>query len=281
MRHNAALLTLVFGLAACTDTIDHNTLDAALDLHLADTVAHEAQPADDAASPMLSIFIRGESTPTTFTDGYSGQTPKEYRMGLGRFDIMTSAADPSPVTVFDHGASPVEVDMLSKTLGGQAPIADLPAGTYTHGRVLLTMTSFTVAATVHIGAAVPGDLKVVVALSDTTVGGAAWSKGKATFTFAQQTLPAVVPPFPTTGGGAVVEEPGKTWLVFPFPAPITLSPTTASHTATIVYKVYQAFRWEDESKAGYAPGAFDVDPLAMSWEPLKNFGATGYAVELN
>lgn len=282
MRHTIALL-LTVALAGCDDSIAHTTdgaADAPLTTDASPDQLPDRAPVDGDTGAMLRIYIRGDTTPRTFTDGYAGQTPSLYHMGLGRFDIMTSATA-APVTVFDHGANPVEVDMLGKTLGGQAALASLPSGTYTHGRVLLTMTTFTVKATVHLGGAVAGDLAVTVALSDTTVGGTAWSKGKASFTFAQQTLPATVPPLPSTGGGMIVEEPGKTWLVFPFPTPLQVSAAAQDQSATIVYDVFESFRWQDQTTAGYSPNVFDVDPLALSWEQLKNFGATGYSVEIN
>lgn len=286
MRTCFAALALSLAAGCGTDTIEHGSLDgSAADggATTRETRPGEASAHDGGGDGTLSIWIRGDLTPASFGDGLAGQTPKPYTMGLGRFDLMTSSADPNPVTVFDHGAKPVEVDLLGLTLGGSAKLSALKGGSYGWGRVLLTSSTFTVATTVHVGIPVGGTIKVQTALSDTTLEGKAWTQGQTTFTFAagsfQQTLPAALPPLPTTGGGSVVQTGGKTWLVFPFPSPLSIGPSAKDHKATIVYKVFESFRWQDETKAGYAAKVFDVDGLALSFEPVKNFGATGYAIE--
>jgi hypothetical protein len=291
MRRIAITVGVAALLAACSkDVVDHRGDGLQRDLARGDggTRAERARDAEpDGAAGTIRIYIRGDTSPTTFSDGLAGQTPKEYRMGLGRYDILRSASDPSPVIVFDHGAKPVDVDMLGTTLGGSARTADLAAGVYTHGRVLLTSCAFTVAATVHRGGLpVAGDIRVLTALSDGTLEGKPWKQGETTFTFkagaAQQTVPGTLPALPSTGGGSVVQSGGRTWLLFPFPTPIAISPASPkSHKATIVYEVYESFRWEDESKAGYAPKVFDVDAGTLGFEPVRNFGATGYSVELD
>lgn len=291
------ILALASGilLSACGDErIDHATADGGAadrgaDLHA--TADGGAQPDRAAADPdgpaaggaEVRIYIEGDVSPMIIEDGASGQTPKSYTMGLGRFDVLRSADDPAPVTVFDHKEAPVEVDLLSRTLGGSARLADLPGGTYTHGRVLLTSARVTVAATVHLGLAVPGDLTILTALSDGTVGGKPMQQGQAEFTFqvgaAQQTVPGVVPALPTTAGGTIVQQQGQTWMIFPFPEPLTLSPAaTQDHAATITYRVFESFRWQDEDKPGYQTAVFDIDAATMSYEPVTNFGATAYAV---
>ncbi len=288
-----AALALLLGLVGCNETIDHHTVADASGreggVRLEGGAEARADAGRDArgeageggAPATLSIYIQGDTTPSTFSDGLAGQTPKEYAMGLGRFDLLRSPADPAPVVVFDHGSQPVEVDLLGLTLGGQARFADLPAGSYSHGRILLTMSRFKVAAQVHVGAmTVPGDISVVSALSDTTIEGKAWKQGETTFSFMTYTLPAVLPLLPTTGGGTVVQMNGQTWLVFAFPTPITIGPSAKDRKATIVYKVFESFRWQDETKPGYFQQQLDVDALGLSYEPVKSFGATGYGVDL-
>jgi len=290
MRSLTLVAALLLAAGCDSDTIEHGSLDGGS----ADGVGVDAGPdlgapdsaTADGAGATLSIYIRGDTTSKTFGDGLAGQTPKVYVMGLGRFDIMTSASDPAPVTVFDHGNAPVEVDLLSETLGGQGHIADLPAGSYSHGRVLLTMSRFTVDATVHAVAAFPGEIEVVAALSDTTISGKPWTQGQASFSFKSSggqpvTIPATLPPLPTTGGGTIVQQGGETWLVFPFPKPIDISPSSTSRRATIVYQVFESFRWQDQTKAGFQDDVFDVDALGLSFEAVKNYGATGYSVELD
>ena len=274
------LLTLTpFAGAGCDDPVKHFTDGASVD--------DGGAPAEGGASgQFLSIYVQGDKRPTTFTDGLSGQTPKDYKMGLARFELLRSATDNSPMTVFDHKDKPVMVDMLKKTLVGKADLATLTPGTYTHGRVLLTSCQFTVSATVHAGLALPGDIQVKAALSDTTMDGKPWKQGQTTFTFKAgaitQTVPGLLPPLPSTGGGSVVQKGGKTFMLFAYPAPIIVAPVaTRSYSGTMVYKVFESFRWQDETKPNYKKKVFDVDALAMTFELVKSFGATGYGVELN
>ena len=254
---------------------------------LTDGGAPDSFSATDGGAGLLRIYVQGDKRPTTITDKLSGQTPRDYKMGLGRFELMRSATDPSPLTVFDHQAKPGMVGMLGKTLVGQAELSKLTPGSYTRGRVLLTWCEFTVSATGHAaGLAVPGDIMVKAALSDTTHQGKAWKQGQATFTFKagalQQTAPGLLPPLPSTGGGAVVQQGGKTYMVFTYPAPIVIAPSAGkSYTGTMVYKVFESFRWQDETKPNYKVKTFDVDGLGLTYEPVKGFGATGYGVELN
>lgn len=238
----------------------------------------------DAGPPNLSIYARGDLTPKTFADGYSGQTPTAQEFGIGRLDLMASPTDTAPVTVFDHGDAPVLVDMLAPTptLAGTGASASLPAGTYPWGRVQLTLVRTTVAATIHGGSATPGTVTVVSALSDTAVEGVPWAQGRTEYTVKagvalSVTFPGAAPSFPSTSGGTVAQEAGRTWLVFPFTTPFVIDPEDpAPRAATITYDVYQSFRWQEQSAAGYASGAFDVDPASMSSEPVRNLGATGY-----
>jgi hypothetical protein len=232
----------------------------------------------------IEIYVQGELTPKVFSDGLSGQTPEDYVMGLSRFDLMRSATDPAPVTAFDHGARSVEVDMLGRTLAGTARTAEIPTGVYAYGRVLLTMTRFTVRATAHgQGLSLPGKLKVTGALSDTTLDGQPWTKGQAQYTFTagglfSRTMAGPLPPLPSTAGGGIVPEGGRTWLVFPFPTPLAVDPhSRARHQATIIYEVFDSFRWEDQAGPGYSSGVFDI--AETTFEPVRNFGATGYRIE--
>ena len=269
--------------AGCDDPIHHESDGGASEGGVTDGLTGEG----GASGHFLTIQVQGDSRPTTFTDGLWGQTPKDYKMGLARFELLRSATDNSPMMVFDHKDTAVMVDMAKKTLVGKVDLANLTPGTYTHGRVLLTSCQFTVAATVHAaGLAVPGEIQVKAALSDSTVDGKPWKQGQTTFTFKagaiQQTVPGLLPPLPSTGGGSVVQQGGKTYMVFTYPAPIIVAPVaTRSYTGTIVYKIFESFRWLDETKTNYTKKVFDVDGLGLTFEPVKSFGATGYGVELN
>lgn len=284
------LALATFSLLACSDathqlgSID-GSADLGADLHTAKDSGSDALAADQGAGPRLYIVIRGDSTPKTINDGFSGQTPSKYVMGLSRYEVMTSANDPNPVLVFDHGNSPVEIDMLSAQpqIAGSARIADLPAGSYTHGRVRLTKSVFTVATTVHATVALPGTVEVKAALSDTTIDGTPWKQGQVSYTFSvwPTPVPGMLPPLPATPGGTIVQKDGETWMVFPFLQPLPVSPNaTQSYEAVITYGVYESFRWQDDStNAAYQPKVYDVSVLpAPSFETVVSFGATGYDI---
>jgi hypothetical protein len=277
--------------AAATDS---GHLDAATDGSTGtDSAATDGQSSQDGSLPdgssgyKLDIYVEGDSTPKTFTDGYSGQTPTNYYMGVSRFDLMTSENDTSPVTVFDHGEDYVEVDMSQNTLVGSADLADLPFDFYTHGRVLLKMTRFDVETTVHTTmppAQVPGTVTVVAALSDAIIDNEQRSQDWVEYTFNVMggiTTTGSLPELPSTGGGTVVKQNGELWLVFALQSGLTISPLpTQDHTATITYEIYESFRWEDQQQANYTEGVFDAQAEGTT-EPVMNFGATGYSISVD
>ncbi|HEY3355952.1 MAG TPA: hypothetical protein VGQ83_22055 [Polyangia bacterium] len=271
----AALLSV----AACGSSSGAGGVDAATDAG-----ADDAPPAGDAAGrAVIEIYVAGDLTPKTFTDGASGETPLSYTMGLSRFDLLRSAADPAPVTVFDHGPDWVELNLLDTSLAGSVATASLPAGTYTHARVLLSMARCAVAATAHLGtASIPGTFTITGAFRDTTIDGTPLTHGQARYAFEAlgqtQSSGGALPPLPSTPGGTVVTDASGTWLVFQLPQPLPIDPTSpATHRATITYEVYESFRWQDQATAGFADGVFDLTATAA--EPVVSFGATGYRIE--
>ena len=202
--------------------------------------------------------------------------------------VLTSCAQPTipdPVTVFDYGSQSVEADMSTSQVVGSGLIADMPSGEYSHGRVLLTAARFDVDTTVHAGADVliPGEVNVVAALSDTTIDGVARDQGWALYTFSVPGVGEVsqvgtVPPLPSTAGGSVVQQGGKTWMVFPM-SPVEIQQSESeNHVATIIYDVYESFRWSDQDGTDYEVDVFDSE-VAGTTEPVMNFGATGYHFE--
>lgn len=253
-----------------------------------------------AAAGDLEIYVAGDLTPKTLTDGLAGQTPHEYKMALATFQLLRSATDSAPVTVFTYaGNNDVEADILGRTLVGRASMASLPVQTYTHARSRLTRTRVTVDATVHTsGVAIPGTLTIVGVYScngcsyryTDPESGSVLSPGQAAFTFrsmgSRVTQVGELPPLPATAGGQVVQDTEGTWLVFPLPFPFV--PPTPQHLtnpadvcrATITYDVASSFRWRDETRTGYTTSTFDVEPGTFHYEPVVNFGATGYRVDL-
>lgn len=267
------------GLDAGTDA----GLDAGVD---AGTDAGTPQPPFDAGNGNISIYVRGDLTPKSFADGNAGQTPSVQVMGVSRLDLMRSSSDPAPVTAFDHADSPALVDMLSPnaSLVARVQSSNLPPGTYLYGRALMTLARVTVDATAHLGSFnPPGKLTITSALSDTTVAGVPWVKGRTEYEFLPSgsanpvAFSGFAPPLPNASGATVVQEPHRTWLVFPLSAPFIIDPLdTSPRSATIHYEIYKSFRWMDQSSLGYATDVFDLGPITMDAEPVRNFGATGY-----
>lgn len=251
------------------------------------TVETDGGDMDGGSNPYeLTLYVEGDLTPKTFTDGYAGQTPSFYTMGISRFDIMTSENDTNPVTVFDYGESYTEVDMLSTSVVGTADLSSIPANVYTHGKVLLKMTRFDVDTTVHTTmppASVPGTLSVVAALSDTEIDGTQRSQDWVQYTFDVAggiTTTGTLPELPSTAGGRIERENGETWLVFEFNQSLTILPIPGqAHSATITYEVFESFRWDDQDAAGYTIDVFDSNSDGTS-EPVMNFGATGYQIDV-
>lgn len=250
------------------------------------SVEEDAGEPDGGSMFDLSLYVEGDLTPKTFDDGYSGQTPSSYTMGISRFDVMTSEDDVSPVTVFDYGEDYTEIDMLTTSLVGSADLTTIPPGIYTYGRVLLKMTRFDVETTVHSTmppGSMAGTLTVLAALSDTEIEGTQRNQDWVQYTFDVMggiSTTGVLPELPTTSAGKIVRENNETWLVFPFDHAITVLPIPGqAHSATITYEVYESFRWEDQDVSGYTDGVFDSRTDGTS-EPVVNFGATGYSISV-
>lgn len=248
----------------------------------------DAQGSDrDLGSGNIEIWVRGDLTPKTFNDGWAGQTPEAQTFSIGRLDLLRTATDTRPVVAFDHGQRPIPADMLGRTLVGRVSSASIAAGTYRWGRVLLTSVELRVRATAHIpglGFGVPGTITTIGALSNTELNGTPWMKGRAEYRFESAgqsyTIPGILPPFPSTSGGSIVETSTTTWLLFPFSTAFRVDPAnTQPQSSTIVYDVYESFRWEDQTTAGFTVGVFDLDGASRSTEPVHQVGATNYRTE--
>jgi hypothetical protein len=255
----------------------------------ADTARPEDAGADDAPGrEVIEIYIEGDPiTPKTYTDGYSGQTPRDFTMGLQRLELLRAADDPDPVTVFDLPSGYTEVDMSQKTLLGVGRTGEIPAGSYSHVRALLIMARFTVDATAHSGSAsLAGAVTVLDAISDATIDGTPLTKGQCRLHFESPsystTLTYTLPPLATATGGTLVDDGPRTWLLFPFPLPIDIDPAdTATHQATVTFETYESFRWEEKALSGYTTGVWDVAMATTDAEAVKSFGATGYHLDTN
>jgi hypothetical protein len=269
-----------FGAAGCGGSTT-SAADGGLDA----TTQHDAGADDAPGRAVIEIYVEGDATPKSYADGYSGQTPRDLYLGLQRFELLRSLGDSLPVKVFDVSPSYLEVEMSAKSLVGVGRTPDIPAGTYTHGRVLLTMARSTVDVTAHTGAlSLAGTMTILDAISDATIDGTPYAKGQCQLTFVSggvtNTQASTLPPLPSTAGGTIVDEGPRTWMVFPFPTPLAIDPTdSTTHQATITYEIFESFRWEEKQLTDYTNSVWDVSANIIDSEVVKNFGATGYRIE--
>jgi hypothetical protein len=259
--------------------------------------ADDAGTTDDASTadasppsgPSYEVHLRATQTPVTFSDGYSGETPLDQRMGVRKLTLLRDANDPSPVVVFDNGANGVDAAMNdgSDTVCGTALASTLPAGTFTIARVTVGYYKFTVAAVLHDnGQAVPGDYTdLEVLTSGTNFGGQTYDQGYYSFTFevAGTSYGAVTgggmvtPVDDSTGGISLVTSAGEVDYVLA--VNLQTNPALTS-TAKVVLTVntYENFRWQDQSGPGYATGVFDTTPT--TYEPVMSFGANSFTLSV-
>ena len=281
-----------------TDTppaeVDALAADTALDeATVADTapetpVATDIAKADEGAGgPTLEFVIVGDpASAVTFLDSYASQTPAAFFVGVQKVELLASADDPSPVTVFDAGDDKyIEVDMQGGTTLATIDLFQVTSGTYNYARVLLATARFTVQATVHPPFPVPslkGPVSVVAALSDTVIDSTPRSQDWVQYSFSAGGFPFVqtgtLPPFPDSATGTVIKESGRTWLQMELSQHLTITPSiSTSYVATVTMKTKDCFRWEDQSTSGYATGVFDTDSSGNS-EPVKSFGPGDYSI---
>ena len=275
-----------------TGTQDSGTQDTGTqDSGVTDASDGGGMDASDAGKPDASkynvqLWVDSDATPKTFNDGFEGQTPSKFEMGISKFELLKTKTDTTPAVVFDYGAKYKTVDVLGTTEVGQADLATIPAGTYTYGRAKLDMVDFTIQT--HLHPTMPpvpqdGPLNVLGALSDTTINGQARTKGWAqyTFTFFQNfTQQATLPELPNSAVGEIQGDAHATYLLMKFDQAMAVMNIPNAHfKATLTLDVGNSFRWQDETKAGYAAHKFDTKQSGTS-EPVKNIGATGYHVKI-
>ncbi len=240
---------------------------------------------ETAGGPVLRVHVSATTAPFTFDDDLSGQTPRAYASGLRSYRIYKDASDPNPATVFDYGDDFVLVPYQdgADTVVATVPIAGIPAGHYTRGRVVHTHVHYQVDATVHslIGSAA-GTFDNLQVMSDhVTIDGTEHDSGYYEYQFlvAGMTYPTsgtdAVPPQFSEGGFQVVFENGE-WAFY-FDLDVTIDPaTTQSVDSEMRLNVDHCFRWQDQDGVGYATGVFDVTPSSI--EPVKQFGANAFSV---
>lgn len=245
----------------------------------------DAPPAGSSAK--VDIHLRASTSPVAHGDGLSGETPGDQRIGIRKLTMMTSPVDPSPLVVFDLGASAVEAGLNDKndTVIATVPASSLKAGTYTIARVAISHVRYRVAATMHaIGQSVPGVFDNVHVLTDgSIIDGQTWNKGHYRFSFeaggavlgSQSGENTPLPLSASSGGITMDSTAGETSYVFPIDIPV--DPNVASDVK-LVFEINtnENFRWQDQPAPGYAGGVFDVTPT--SYESVKSFGANSFHV---
>jgi hypothetical protein len=254
---------------------------------------HTATPGTDSAdgasttSAKVEIHIRASTSQVSHSDGLSGQTPNDQKIGIRKLTMLTSATDPAPLVVFDHASAAVEAGLNDKddTVVATVPAATLKSGNYTIARVTISHVRYRVAATMHaVGQSVSGNFSNMQVLSDgSVVDGKPWNKGHYSFTFevggsALATQAGENGPLPMnpSGGGITMDTSGtETAYVFPILLPVT--PNVVGDVK-LVFEINtnENFRWQDQATAGYQNAIFDVTPT--SYEPVKNFGANSFHV---
>lgn len=229
----------------------------------------------------IAIYLTGDYTERLFEDELSGQTPRAFAMGLSKYYIMTSADDPSPVLCFDHDTETVVAPLEADTQVGACRTANVPTATYTHGRVKIDWSRFTVAGTVHQGGRTfPGDLTVWRAYSDTTYAGERYTAGAGLIDFSGlvQTPVRFGPPPPVPGVTLELTD-GELWMTFPFSRPLPIvRGDQSSHWARFHWQIYEGFRWEDADEDGYEEGVWDVGLSIDDTEQVRLIGVAGYYI---
>ena len=274
----------VDALAADTGLDETAPIDTAPETPVATDVTNEAEVAE---GPTLEFVIVGDpDSDVTFQDSYASQTPAAFFIGVQKVQLLASADDPSPVTVFDAGDGKyTEVDMQGSTSLATIDLFQVTSGTYIYARVLMATARFTVQATVHPPFPVPalqGPVSVVAALGDTVIDSTPRSQDWVQYSFSAGGFPFVktgtLPPFPSSATGTVIKESGRTWLQMELSEHLTIAPSLSmNYVATVRMKTKNCFRWEDQSTSGHATGVFDTDSSGNS-EPVESFGPGDYSI---
>jgi hypothetical protein len=230
----------------------------------------------------IDIYLTGDATPHAFSDGLSGQTPRDYLIAVGAYEVLTSADDPTPVPCFAH-ASPVVADLSLDNLMGSCETASIPTGLYTHGRVQVDWASYTVDAVYQSTFPIPGEYTFFRAYSDTDVGGVSYLAGEGSVTFSyaagSDTYPWVFTDLPQVPGVQYDVVNGKLWITFPFTHALPIDQSnTDLHWARMNWEIFNAFRWSELAYPGYSTGTWDTSLNILASEPVHYDGVTGYYV---
>jgi hypothetical protein len=276
----------VVALLGCTASPPGNQDGTGVDRRPAGEAGNDRRPppADGAAEGAvgtIDIYVQGDLSEVAFTDGLSGQTPYDYQIALGRYHILRSAADPSPVLCFDHGKSPVAAHIEKDNLVGSCLTRTLPSGSYTHGRTKVDWARYSVDGVYHyLGQALPGKLTFFRAYSDVTVDNRSFKAGEGTIVFSGITtveVPVVYPPMPSMPGVTFEVVNGELLMTFSYSKPLPIQQSSQQrHWARFHWKVFESFRWADAQEPGYTAGVWDVAPVLT--ETVGLYGVSSYYI---
>jgi len=242
----------------------------------------------DPGGPRVRVIMSGTTASFTHADGFAGETPTREIVAVKSLRLYRSPGDAQPVKIFDHGASTVEVELVSAkpTLVAERAVKNLPAGVFTMAKVGVAYVRYSVAATMHGPPVVPGGYDNVQALSDgAVIDGVSRKKGYFKYTFVVGGTPAgtregenAPTPVATATGGIGMDMSGpETFYVFP--VQVAIDPNVAvDQVAKFVVNVFESFRWQDQSMPGYATKVFDTTP--SGFEPIMAFGANTFALTI-
>ncbi len=290
MKRFSQVVGLLGFLAGCggsgaTIADDPTGGDAGTSVPAADAGSSEGGDASGGAN--VEIHVVGSVAPVPHDDGFAGQTPSIERVGITSLRLFRDTSDATGLTVFDLGAHPVEASLADEadTIVARVPARSLAAGHFTVARVGVSHVYYRVAATVHAGAAVAGQLETVQAMSDgAVIDGAPRSRGfyESTFTsgaysYGPTTGTNPVPKIESTGGIRLDDSTKESAYVFP--VDVVVDPAVG-HDVRVVFtvNVHQDFRWQDQAGPGYATGVFDT--TTTTFEPVMSFGANAFSLVL-
>jgi hypothetical protein len=233
---------------------------------------------------MIRIYVAGDATAKTFTDGLSGQTPFDYFIGVSSYRALRSADDPSPISCFDYGADTFAIDLQTDNLVGRCATSSFPLGTYTHGMTKVDWITYKVLGDVHYGGAtLPATFQIFKAFSACDYDGHHYGAGEGWIGYdvsgTTGQIPYVFPDLPSLPGVSFVTEGDSFWMVFPFTHPFLIGASdSAEHWSRMFWEIFESFRWTDLRLTGYAAGRWDVSSTGDTETP-QMFGVSGYHIE--
>ncbi len=221
----------------------------------------------------------------------SYQTPSALSMGVLAVELMLAADDPAPVTVFAAN-EPMNVDLFAGTEFVNIDIGAIPEGTYSHLRVTLAYSRYTVDAVGHAPpyGSFAGDLSVDYALSDYAdaqqgprAQGDYLAELDLGFTAIPQAGSQPIAYPPSYPGASTDTSAGLYRETFAAPqGPIQIDHAAAeSVDVEVVYFVEDAFGWRDLDVAGNSEGVLDISTDLTATETPASLGVRGFSMTVH